>query len=78
MGDVIQPQVCPAVALAHPQQFAGIIQPLAPGLGHVIDESPAALLHHDPHRAVGRIDREDSVKLVSALVIVEIKFVAAR
>ena len=76
--DIIQIKLRPAVALAHPNQFAGIIQPLAPCFRFVIYKSFAVLLDHRAHRAVRRVDGENTIELMTALVVVEIKFIAAR
>ncbi len=37
-GDVTQIEMTPAVALAHPQQFVCLVQPMSPSLIGVVDE----------------------------------------
>jgi hypothetical protein len=36
--DVVKPEVAPAVAFAHPDEFAAAVQPVAPAFAGVVDE----------------------------------------
>src|SRR5690606_38979368 len=75
-GDVIQPQMIPAVALAHPQQLLPFGQPVAPGLVRVVDEGFALFFDHHPRRARAGVYGDDPVQLVPTLLVIVVAYAA--
>ena len=75
---VVEVEMAPAVAFAHPDEFVRVVQPVPPRLLGVVDEGLRGLLDHHAHRARFRIHGEHAIKLMASLVVVEVKLAAAR
>ena len=73
---VVKVKVAPAVALAHPEEFVGGVQPVTPGFVGVVDEGFGGFFDDGAHCACLWIGGEDAVELVPALVVVEVELVA--
>ena len=71
-----QVKLCPAGTLAHPEQSIRFREPAALRFGHVVDEGPRGFLYDCPHAPGPGVDGEDAIELVSALIVVEVKFLS--
>jgi hypothetical protein len=87
--DVVEPEMAPAVAFGHPQQFTGLREPFVPGLGGPVDEGGAGFVGDDPGlqgsgfaglgRGPGpRVDAQHAKDLMATLVVDEAELAAVR
>ena len=73
---VVQVEVAPAVAFAHPEEFAGGVQPVTPGLLSVVDEGLGGFFDDDAHGACFCVCGQDAVKLMTALIVIKVELTA--
>ena len=76
-GDVDSPEVAPATAFGHPQEFAARVQPVTPSLGCPIHHGFWGLLDHSADFS-GAVDGQDPVLLMASLVVVDVEFLTVR
>ena len=73
---IVEPEVTPAITLAHPDEFAAAVQPMSPAFAGVVDEGLAGFFDHHTDRSRLRIHSEYAVELVAALIVVEVELAA--
>ena len=68
-GGVVEPEMIPAIALGHPDQLAGLVEPMQKLFAAVAEKSRALLVHHRLCLAGLGVHCNDAEDLVPALVV---------